>query len=414
MHFGGIHFFIGLFFLLLSILLVCGYLLVASLLLPIAQRFIAFFKQKGYAECWPMLWLFLSGKRHILFSMVILVTVFFTIAYVPQRFVWMGSGNANFKAKEYYVAGLPLAGTRLILARFIHPDNPLMQPLTTLQWLIYNQGIKQLPENDGEIGIWADLWFNYPYILRMYQPYGTSDTEPSFNMRKLLDRIWFSMEAMSTRPFADKKMERRHYLLNFPRSAFYYALNDGYYNDRLIGAAYYLHQDSKFVEREHRLYEWTARLRQRWITVGMYEEIKKKYPKIEAERQLVAMKTLEVILRAPIYTGQYSCDLPYIPLYVEARREFVDKSAPNHVMKVLRRRQKSQAETLYSTGISGSVAASFHKYILKKYCGVEVLGNRQPLGLTHPVAIEREIKDEVTHLFRRELKLLEEGYHESK
>lgn len=404
MPFGGVHFWGGLFFLILSLLVVAIWLAVLLLVIP----------------CLLHLWQTLRKKQGRTLSCAkvkkIALTAFgaalilHVVIYVTNRIEWCGEDNANFKAKEYFVAGQPLAGLRLVLTRFLNPENPLLLPLNTTQWLMYKQGVRYLPESDGEIGVWTDLWFNYPYIGVMHVPYGTSKTEPSLKMRKLLDRIWFSMETMSTKSFADLKMERKNYFLNFPRSAFYYTLKSAYYHNRFIGAAPDLLQDPKHIARDKALADWTLQLRQRWIAAGIYEKIKKNYPKIEAMRQVVAIRQLGKVIEASIYPGRFSCLDPHIPLYVEARREFVDEKDPNHVLKQLRRKQKRHVEDLYAIGVGG-VSTGFHKYILKKYCEIDVLG-RMRFGYKNEEAEQRRIKDQVEYTFRKELKILEEGRHE--
>lgn len=412
MNFGGIHFFGGLLFLLLSFLLVCVYLAIPFLLLPIMQRIVALVKRKKLqdVELKPLLWIFLQRWRKKSLVAVAVVAIFFVSLFATQRMTWMGRENAHYQAKEYFVAGQPLAGLRLLLTTFINPDNPFLIPLNTLQRQIYNQGVKYLPENDGEIGVWIDSWFNYPYIRKMWVPYQTSKTEPSYRMRKLLDRIWFAMDAMSARPFADKQMEYEMYQLNFPRSAFYYIIKDGYYADRFIGSSFELLKEPDYIRRCRLLYEWSALLRNRWIKQDNYETIKKSHPKIEALRQVVELDRLEDLIRSSIYSGKFSCDNPYIPLYVETRREFVDEKAENHVLKQLPSTGKRQAEDLYAIGVEG-VAPAFLKYLLKEYCGMEVLGTMR-FGYRNKEAEQRRIKDQVEYTFRNEIKLLEEGYHE--
>lgn len=412
MNFGGVHFFAGLFYLILSILCLGFYLLVPCLLLPIIQRGVALFKRDKRSEQWPwpLFWFVLPERRRALMGGMGMISLFFGSVYLHQRLVWMGSDNANFKAKEYFVAGQPLAGLRLMLATYLNPDNLILQPLHGLQHLIYIRGIKQLPEKDGEIGVWADLWFNYPYIRKMWEPYGTDKRAPSHQMRNLLDTIWFAMEAMSTRPFADKKMEQKNYQLNFPRSAFYYTIKAGYYHDRYIGASVHLLKDLTFVERSRLLYEWTTALRERWIEQGRYESIKKEHPKVEALRQVVVLDTLENLIQSTIYSGEFSCDNPEIPLYIEARRDFADENARNHVLKQLRQKEKRQADDLYVMGV-GSVAPAFLKYLLKQYCDMEVVGDRS-FGYKNKEADQREVMSQIKRLFRHEIKILEEGKHE--
>jgi len=399
------HLLLGVFFLTLSMVLVFLYLAAMSMLL-VGLRWLW---QRVRKTQLP----FVLSRGHIkkiIYSCLAATLIFHISIYVSNRVHWCGEDNANLQAKEYFVAGQPLAGLRLVLTTFLNPDNPVLQPLHGLQQVIYTQGIKSLPEHDGEIGVWTDSWFNYPYIRRMWVPYKTSKTEPSYRMRKLLDRIWFAMETMSTRPFADKQMEYEMYQLNFPRSAFYYIIKNGYYADRFIGSSFELLKEPDYVRRSRSLYEWSALLRERWIEREYYVTIKKKYPKIEALRQVVELDRLAYLIRSSIYSGTFSCANPDIPLYVAARHEFVDENAEDHVLKRLRRREKRQADDLYAIGVEGTTPA-FLKYLLKQYCSVEVLGNRS-FGYKNEEADKREVVSQVKRLFRNEIKMLEEGRHE--
>jgi len=404
MHFGGIHFFAGLFFLILSWLVVAIWLAILLQIIPCTLFLWQKIRDKENAT------LLKERAKRIAYIALIVSLAFHLTIYVTNRIEWCGSDNANFAAKEYFVAGQPLAGLRLVLTTVINPDNPVMSPLNALQQLIYNQGTQLLPKNDGEIGTWTDSWLNYPYIRRMWVPYKTSKREPSYRMRKLLDRTWFAMEAMSTKPFADKQMAYEMYQLNFPRSAFYYIIKDGYYADRYIGSSFELLKEPDYIRRCRLLYEWSALLRNRWIKQDNYETIKKSHPKIEALRQVVELDRLEDLIRSSIYSGEFSCDNPYIPLYVETRREFVDEKAENHVLKQLRRTEKRQAEDLYAIGVEG-VAPAFLKYLLKQYCGVEILGDRS-FGYKNREADKREVISQIKRLFRNEIKILEEGRYE--
>lgn len=95
---------------------------------------------------------------------------------------------------------------------------------------------------------------------------------------------------------------------------------------------------------------------------------------------------------------------------METRREFVDEKAENHVLKQLPSTGKRQAEDLYAIGVEG-VAPAFLKYLLKEYCGMEVLGTMR-FGYRNKEAEQRRIKDQVEYTFRNEIKFLEEGHHE--
>ena len=120
MNFGGVHFIAGMFFIVLSCLLVTVWLWILFLMI---SCFIRFFRWIfGKADRRPFGSMF---KKNALTALMISMLLHIGV-YTQNRFEWFGPENANLKAKEYYVAGQPLAGFRLILSRFLNPDNPAL------------------------------------------------------------------------------------------------------------------------------------------------------------------------------------------------------------------------------------------------------------------------------------------------
>lgn len=350
-----------------------------------------------------------TPRKKAVFGLAVVVAFYLSL-YASMYVKWCGSDNAHLKAKQYFAVGQTLAGLRLTVTKVLNPDNPVLLPLNTLQRLIYLQGSRYLPENDGEIGVWNDLWFNYPYIQRMAVPYGTSDTEPSYRMRNLLDSIWFSMEQMSTKSFVDKQMEREQYFQNFPRMAFYYFINKGYYNDRLIGSNRDLLQDPMYLYRLKKFYPWLDELRNRWIKNNIYKKIKQSKPKIETLRQSVSIGVLGKLIESSIYPKNFSCENVYIHLYIEARREFSDPNSINYVFGRYHRQEKEQAELIYQ-GTIDSITSSFKKYIIEHYCKIEVPGEEAFFEKLDKEYYRNTREATVRYVFRNEIKIIEEGHH---
>lgn len=413
MNIGGVHFFAGLFYLILSILCLGFYLLVPCMLLPIVQRGVALFKKGKRSEQWPwpLFWFVLPERRRALMGGMGMISLFFGSVYLHQRLVWMGSDNANFKAKEYFVAGQPLAGLRLIFCDVLNPDHPVLVPLNGLQKLIYANGTRYLPDNDGEIGAWEDLWFHYPFIKRMHDPYGTDRFHPSINMRRLLDRIYTAIEIMATRPFSDAQMESEQALRNLPRAAFYYSLNKGFYADRKVGSHGFLRQEVDLVEKTENLYLWMTDLRQRWIDAGIYQDIKTRTPKVELTRQLLAIHFSSDLLYAALYKGEFSCRHPLIPAYLSARRDFTDPKAPDYVWGRLHAHQPQQAELLYGMAID-TYSVSFFKYVLEEYCSLPVPGEERFYESRDKAFSQKRRVPRLKSIFHKEIKRIEEGFNE--
>ncbi len=405
------HIILGHLFIILCVVLILFYMMIPCLLLPLLQRIVAFFKREGYADCKQFFWFLQPDNHRTILRITLLITLFFFIVYGQQRFVWMGKDNANYTAKEYFVAGQPLNGVRQILCKYIHPENPIVVPLTLLQRLIYNQGVKYLPENDGERGVWDDLWFYSSYINRMYKPYNTNSYKPSYRMRRLLDQMYESITIMATQPMADSQMELEKGFYSFPWVVFYFVSNHGYYADKRFGSKKPMMQQPKYVQQKKQIYQWIVELREKWIAAGQYEKIKDEMPKIEIVRQVLMMLLGGDILYSSIFTGDFQCDNPIIPEYLEARREFTDPESPSFVWQRLYNQQKEQAELYYSLGID-IYDASFHKYILEHYCGMEVAGEERYYGKKDKVFSQKRRMPRIKSIFNEELKIIEEGINE--
>lgn len=399
------HFLYGLWFLFLCALLTCAYLLVPCLLLPLFQRIVAFFKQKGYADCWPFLWFLLPEKRKTLITIMLLSPLFYYGGYIHERLTWMERDNANLVAKEYFVSGQPVYGLRLFLSNYIHPEHLLLAPFNRLQRMVYSKGTEYLPKDDGEIGVWEDIWFHYPYIKRMHRTYGADVFHPSPNMRHLLDRIYASIKIMATRPFADRKMERIYALRNLTRAAFYYSLNKGFYADKKVGSRRPLLQLDTQIRKTEQLYRWMVELREKWIAAGLYDEIKRDTPKIEVIRQLLLIHFGGDLLYASIYKGDFSCLHPLVPDYLAARQDFTDSKSPDYVWGRLHARQKQQAELLYGMAID-TESVSFNKYILERYCRLKVPGEERYYGKIDKAFSRKMLIPGLKRYFHEEIKLI--------
>lgn len=403
------HFLYGIWFLVLCTVVMAGYLIIPCLLLPVIQRIVALFNgSSSETKNLPFFWFAYRERRKLVLRTVLMIALFFFSIYGQQRLTWMGEDNANYTAKEYFVAGQPLSGVRWVLCEFINPENPVLVPLNSLQRMIYNRGVQYLPEQDGERGVWDDLWFYYPYIRRMHKPYGTNDFEPSYGMRHLLDQMYASLTIMSTQPFADKQMEQEQAYLHLPRIVLYILWNNGHYADKSFGSRKPLSQQREYVQQIENLYQWIVEIRQKWIAAGLYHDIKIDHPKLEVTRQMLAIHLCGDLIYADIFTGDFSCDHPLIPEYLSARREFTDASAANYVWGQLHRQQPQTAEDLYSMTID-SYSVSFNKYILEQYCDYEVLGVERYYEKRDKKFSEKQRIPTLKRIFHQEIELIEEG-----
>lgn len=155
------HFVLSLLFLLAIMALTLAYIAVAyffvRIILQAIRQLIGKIRKKpGTPGAWKAVFIPKISRRLLIFLGAFFLG-YHVLLYAGQREKWMGPENAHLEAKEYWVAGQVLYGTRLMLSRFFYPDYPLLYPLNQLQRAIYNRGVRYLPDNDGEIGVWMNI-----------------------------------------------------------------------------------------------------------------------------------------------------------------------------------------------------------------------------------------------------------------
>lgn len=364
------HFLIGLFWFFMVIVMIGLYVGVAYLLFMVI-RFYRARKRANLETGWddPVFWMSVDFKR--LRAACIIVLAASMTAYISQRIKWMGEDNANLKAKEYWVSGQVLNGFRQALTTVIHPDMFIMWPAEGLQRLIYGMGSWQLPENDGEIGVWQNVWFNYHYIKKGRRNLGVNTGESSNKMRRILDQWWFSLEAMGSRPFADRQMEEEHYLRDYPALAFWYRMYAGFYTKKLIASASRLANIPKHVERYSRLSKWLYELPTKWQSSVKARNFNATHPKVVALAQTALIRTLQALIQGEIYERKFSCTNESIQRYVAARKDFIDGINGLPAYKTMADRKQGDRLWRIAIDLPGARSA---KYVIRYYCGIDVAG----------------------------------------
>lgn len=406
------HFIFGLFFLLLIMALTFAYIAVAYIGLTFIKRWFIYnlYKEKRdkAKKIKPLFRDYISKRAFIIFVSIFIAYNLFV--YLEQRSKWMGSDNANLTAKEYYVAGQVLYGSRRILSSLIAPDNLIMSPLNGMQQWVYNAGVKYLPECDGEMGIWLNNWFIYPFSKRDKRPKGTKTTRYSPAMMALIEKQWVAIEKVSTCPFADKQMEVHHYYRNFPGMALYYTLYEGFLTGKLAGSGMVMAQDKMFTERSKKLVGWLYAVREKWKESPTTQEFIRAHPKVEAMLQVALLLELGEVIRSQIWSKEFCCDDSYVKQYIAMRKEFIEGS--NEMNPAYQRmREKAQAKSVHNMAIS-TVPARFMKYILKKYCKEVVPGKeKNRYARAKWVDAEKENEERIKSLYSDEIKILEEIYN---
>lgn len=374
----------------------------------------ASYTKKTASESDEPLWK--AGDRKRIRSAIVIAIVASTTAYVNQRATWMGEDNANLKAKEYYVSGQVLNGFRQALTTVIHPDLFVMIPANALQWAIYYQGSKQLPANDGEIGVWQNAWFHSHYSKKGRRQLGLNSGESSDKMRHLLDQWWFCLKTMATRPFADKQMEEEHYLRDYPSLAFSYERCKGFYSHKKIGSAQRLAMIPEHVERARQLSAWLWELPSKWQASPKAREFNAANPKVVALLQTDLLLELISLIQGEIHERKFGCDNESVRRYVDARKEFVEPVDGLPAYK--RMKEKDQGKWLHEIAIEDPGARST-KYIITHYCGIEVAGKEDnskwmyvDVGKLHNRTPDEQSDNNAKLNYEEEVEILEEIFNE--
>ncbi|WP_306547790.1 hypothetical protein [Desulfobulbus sp.] len=371
-------------------------------------------RSKETATMDPPFWRADDRKR--IRSAIVIAVIAGITAYINQRATWMGEDNAHLQAKEYYVSGQVLNGFRQALTTVIHPDLFVMYPANALQWAICSQGSKKLPENDGEIGVWQNVWFHSHYSKKGRWQLGLNSGESSDKMRWLLDQWWFCLETMATRPFADKQMEEEHYLRDYPALVFSYERCKGFYSYKKIGSAQRLAMMPEHVARARQLSRWLWELPGKWQASLKAREFNAANPKIVALLQTDLLLELISLIQGEIHERKFGCDNESIQRYVAARKEFVE---PVDGLPAYRRmKENDQGKSLYEIVIEDPGARST-KYIITHYCGIEVAGKEDnskwmyvDVGKLHKRTPDEQSNNNARLNYQEEIEILEEQFNE--
>lgn len=345
-------------------------------------------------------------KKILLFHAIITLT-FCSFVYIHQRIEWMGEDNAHLYAKEYYVAGQVVNGLRVILNTYLHPDNLIVRPANMLQQWIYDVGTSYLPKDDGEIGIWMHTWFIYPYTKKNLKPYGTKNDKLSPGMIALLDKMWFAIETVATKPIADEKMKVQHYYRNFPAMLFDYCIDEGYYAGKHLGSLKFLKNDPVQIDRSKKIVKWIYDLKKKWSLNIATNEFVKQNPKVEAILSACLIIELHDIFFAEIASKQFSCDKPYVNHIIEAMNEF-GAGVNGEIPAYKRMMDSKQAGTLYNIAIE-NVMSSFVMYALSEFCGKTLFLNK------HQILNDKMFGSKMNSFkvnFKDELAFLKENSHD--
>lgn len=407
-----LHFFISLLFLFAAILLFTGYFIILYFLFLSVQRVRARFFCNNHSHQ-DYKYKIKSFKKKSIRTIAIIflaITSYSVMLYTIERAKWTGSDNANLDAKEYFVVGQTLNVYKAILTAVFHPELPFIVPITQLQWLIYKKGVALLPENDGEAGVWQNMWFHHHFGKKDRQYFGVRHHKPSPKMIKILDQYWFSLESMATKPFADKEMKEK-YMEGFAGLAFSYTLMDGFYSGEFLGSAQRMAKMPEMVQRAKNLVQWLNELFIKWNHSPEIMQTVQNNPKLLILYQLTILTNLYDIILGEIHSGKFHCKNNSIYKYVQMRKEFY--SPENKVPAYTRIKDYKEREHIYHIAINSSIARDI-KYIIEHYCGYEVAGKIRyayRLASLKKITPEKQEEFECRSSLREEIQIIEGVYY---
>ncbi len=412
-----IHLLWSVFFLVAGIALVLFYLFVFALICLFLFTFWHFYKEyrnTGFAynagvetREWLGHNLPIWFRSKAFLSAILLIVLFNTSLYLKERVEWMGEKNGNLTAKEYWVAGQVVYAYRNIFCLFNHPDDWFIQPFTWLQEWIYRKGSHYLRENDGEIGVWTNVWFVYPYSRKFYLTKDFRWKTPSPRMMALVERTWFSVEKQATGDWADSQMKEQHYYRGFPGLAFYYTAFQFFLTGQKVGSRVLLVNDAHLLGRIRNLVDWLGELQEKWQTSPETKLFIEEHPKIKAFLQLSRVDGTSNLIYGSILNHEFSCMSREVQEYMVFRSELVGSKS------ILPRiKDQAQAQRLYNIAVN-TMIGRFQSYTLERFCGLAVAGKedmRRFTGWAKPVKEERE--STLRNLFKEAVQILEEEEHE--
>jgi len=318
-------------------------------------------------------------KWVLLLGTLVLVSLIYANVYFQLRGKWVRDDVKHKDAREYFVAGQVVNSFRMILTRFVHPEHIVLSPFHYLQRRIYNQGVRYLPENDGEEGVWVDLWFVNIYAHRFYLTRDESGAgRYPYNMIRLIDLSWYSINKCMTQPFSDKKMEETHYLKRIPRMLFYYSLYKNYSVGTIYGSHRYGLSDEVLNRRIRQIEAWTDQISDAWHQSDYMKANLEKHSKIEATLDIVQLMQLRGILFNEIREGTFSCSDPFVIKY----KNLVEDLVVNPQSSLRKVKNATQRRRLFNITMTTHAAEFLDDYLLHDYCNYPI----------HPAILE--INDE--------------------
>jgi hypothetical protein len=300
-------------------------------------------------------------------------------------------------AKAYYAVGMVPHTYSVVLGRITTPLHPALLglniPATKIKEYLFNQGVKLIPESDGERELWEYEWFYYPYTIRssfIYDTYYKRDISPQLDnteftylfFQKKLSRLYEIITQVNTKKIADKHREA-DMLKKLPLMISYYDLHSSwfmpykYLRDSKYSAHEFLVTTPKYINQKKQMRKWLESMEQRVDNSPIFkawgDSHYKSLLKILALRDQALLYLMEREMFAQIRSYEFSCKNPIVTTYKELRDRYIIGSG-NSVLDRLMEEGREKEAFILNDESKDNIMSEFFRQALEHYCKVSVRG----------------------------------------
>ncbi len=281
--------------------------------------------------------------------------------YGVQYFKWNGKNNAHLNAKKYWAAGQVLNGFRITLSQYFHHEHLIFYPLHYLQEVLYSKGVAFIPTDDGEIGVWKNVWFLSHYTRNGREPLFIYRSRPSKKKTTILDQQWYCLEMMATNPIKDKEMEEEYYLNDYPSLALAYNLGEGWYSGKVRSSARDMAKLGEHVERSEKLVSWLKNFEQKMDDNSFFPSSSKISMKSKIMTHATIILELEDVIHGSIFNKKFDCTSSTIADYLKYKFELIGISSLQNI---------DETNDLVNVSLHNNRAKAI-SFMLNRYCSID-------------------------------------------
>jgi len=330
---------------------------------------------------------------------------------------YVNDDTKHHKAKAYYAVGLVPHTYSVVLGHVTTPLHPAFLgfnvPITKIKEILFEKGVEYIPKTDGERELWEYEWFYYPYVIRaegMWGRYvgrvGSGDKafgeEVYLHYARKLNRLYQIMEALNSKPLADKKSQLEA-KISFALMSRYYFLEKlalAPYHEYVMSMsqspALYLRTNPEMKKRSREITYWLQETREALLNSKEFLAYKADYPQKATLTEVRLLATLvwylENNLMIDIHEKKFACESKATLEYVKLRKTLLKDTDISSLTS-------SDKSDIYNASVN-NIQSEFTRKVLSKYCQIEVL------GVGYKVDFRETMLDEVRSVYAPEMKAL--------